>query len=83
VEKRTVARGGTLEPVSGIGDEAYFFEPPPDTRPIAGVHPSAAIFVRVGRYQLGISMEVVPPNSADSVRPALLALAKAGAEKLR
>lgn len=68
-----IQQGEKVQPVSGVGDEAYF----------ESTQNYGRVYVRVGQRRLWVSMEVVPPVSAESVQPTVLALAKAAAEKLR
>ena len=70
----------TRHPVSGIGDGAYFFYPKPRDQ-YEGVN--AVVVVHVGQHTLAVSVEAEQGNSADSVQPQALALAKMVWAKLR
>jgi hypothetical protein len=66
------------EPLSELGDEAYFYEQgPPGAPDVVGV------YARVGERVFVFSMDVGAGESAALLRPAVVALAKAGAAKLR
>ena len=73
--KQQVKYGYKVEPVSGVGDEAFFWERPGRAEGLV------AIVFRVGQTRLGIQ-DRVPPDSMAVVKPALLSLAKAAATKL-
>ena len=67
-------------PVSGIGDDAYFFYPKPRDE-YEGVN--AVVVVNVGQHTLAVSVEAEEGNSAETVQPQALALAKMVWTKLR
>ncbi|MBP1597030.1 MAG: hypothetical protein H6Q05_2407 [Acidobacteria bacterium] len=77
--KRYMASSRTkFEPISGVGDAAYFYEQ--DAGKQSHV---AGIYTKVGQHVLTVSMDVITPATAESIRPGLLALTKAAATKLR
>jgi hypothetical protein len=76
--KSLTDQGKRIEPLSGVGDEAFFAE---DNRLPHFV--GAAVATRVGKYELVIGWEVDPPATPASIRPQIVALAKAAATKLR
>jgi hypothetical protein len=66
------------EAVSGVGDEAYFYEQgPPGSPRVVGV------YGRVGERVFLVSMDVGAEDTAALLRPAIVELARAGAPKLR
>lgn len=77
--KRYMDSGRTkFEPATGIGDQAYFYEQ--DAMKESHV---AGIFTRVGQHVLTISMDVNTPQTADTIRPLVVALSKAAVAKLQ
>lgn len=74
--KDQVKSGEKVTPVSGVGDEAYFWERP------GGSDSQVGIAMRVGQQRLAMQ-DMVRPDSVESVKPILLALAKAAAAKMR
>lgn len=67
-------KSGRLEPVSGIGDEAY-------VRNNAGRY--AELFARVGQHLLTVQLNIDDTQTFDKVRPALLELGKTLASRLK
>ena len=65
------------EPVSGVGEEAFFEVCPPTDRF------TSYLYVKVGAKDLLMQIEIEPPDTDATMRPRLLALAKAAAAKLR
>jgi hypothetical protein len=65
---------GKLEPVAGVGDEAYLYENP------AGY---AELYAKVGTHLLTIQKSVRPDEKMDAAKPPVIALAKAFVAKLR
>jgi hypothetical protein len=75
--RKSLGQGGCkVEPVAGVGDEAFFECQGPKGQEIR-------LDVKAGAYDLLILMEVVPSATVASVRPTVLALAKAAVAKLR
>jgi hypothetical protein len=70
----TARKNGKLEPVSGVGDEAHFH----DNR-----NRYAELYVKAGKHLLTLQANVPVGKTSDSVKPAVVALAKAFVEKLR
>jgi hypothetical protein len=70
--------GCSIEAVSGLGDEA-FFESCADPKPIR----SAPLFVKVGANDLIFQLDVKPPATPASLKPTLIAVARAAVGKLR
>lgn len=65
-------RGG-LEPIGGVGDEAYFHN---------NKNRFAELFVRVGKRILTLQASIPMDSKAESLKPGMLSLAKALASKL-
>ena len=70
-------RGTKIQPVSGVGDEGYYWW---DPKP--GPLRQAGIAFRAGKSRLVI-MDMVSSDSVEAVKPALLTVAKAVAGKVR
>lgn len=73
-----IARGCRKEAAAGVGDEA-FFEVCPDSR----LSRTPPLYVKAGNKDLILQMDVEKPNTEASLRPKVIALAKAAAAKLR
>src|SRR6185503_12280902 len=73
---REARSGHKIQPVSGVGDDAYFWEQP------NGSNGLLAIALRVGQSEFGIQV-MLPGDSVAVMKPVLLELAKAAAPKLR
>jgi hypothetical protein len=65
-------KGAKVEPVSGVGDAAYGY---------VGLQ-GLTLWVRKGQHTLVTAMEIKPPATAESVRPTVVAVAKAAVAKL-
>ena len=63
---------GTLEPVTGVGDEAYFHD---------NAGRFAELYVKVGQRMVTIQKDV--DKTSDAEKPGVIALAKALVAKLR
>jgi hypothetical protein len=74
--KQQVKYGYKVEPVSGVGEEAFSWERPGRAERLV------AIVFRVGQTRFGIQ-DMVPTDSMAAVKPSLVALAKAAAAKLK
>jgi hypothetical protein len=74
--KQQEKSGVSTEPVSGLGDEAYFWERKGQGESLVG------IAFRVGPNRL-VMQDMTPPDSVKFVKPVLLELAKTAAPKLR
>jgi hypothetical protein len=72
-----VKQGTRVQPVSGLGDDAYYWW---DPRP--GVHRQVGIAFRTATSRLVI-MDLVPADSVEAVKPVLLTVAKAVAGRMR
>lgn len=72
-----VKQGTKVQPVSGLGDDAYYWW---DPRP--GTHRQVGIAFRAGTSRLVI-MDLVPADSVEAVKPVLLTVARAVAGKVR
>ena len=70
----TARKKGGLEPVAGVGDEAYFHN---------NKNLFAELYVRVGKRILTLQGNVPNEGKAETVKPALVSLAKAYVAKLR
>ena len=70
----TARKRGSLETISGVGDEAYLY----DNR---GRY--AELYVKVGPYLLTLQRDIGTGRTLASVRPGVLELARALAAKLR
>lgn len=75
---KPVGNGCKKEPVPGVGDEAYFEDCPTwiSSR-------TAPLYVKVGNKDLILQIDIDKPDTQASMRPKLIALAKAAAAKLR
>jgi hypothetical protein len=73
---REARSGHKIQPVSGVGDDAYFWEQPSASNGLL------AIGLRVGQSEFGIQV-MLPADSVAVMKPVLLELAKAAAPKLR
>jgi hypothetical protein len=69
--------GCKIESVKGVGDDA-FFESCPSSRSTR----SAPLFVKAGANDLIVQLDVEPPATEASVRPTVIAVAKAAVAKL-
>jgi hypothetical protein len=74
--KQQEKNGYKVEPVSGVGEVAFFWERPGRAEGLV------AIVFRVGQSRFG-HQDMVPSDSMAAVKPTLLALAKAAAAKLK
>lgn len=72
-----VKAGKKAEPLTGLGDEAYYVT---DTK--GGYVQGVAIFYRAGTRQVSI-MDMVPPDSVEAAKPMLLSVARLTLSKLR
>jgi hypothetical protein len=72
---RTPRPGCQREPVSALGDAAFIESCPKDRGPVA--------YIKVGANDLIVQMDVLPPGTAASVKPTLIAVAKAAVAKAR
>lgn len=70
----TARKRGRLEPVSGVGDEAWLYEN------LAGY---AELYVRIDKRFLTIQRDIPMGQTLTSVRPGVMALANALVAKLR
>jgi hypothetical protein len=75
-KQQETAKDVKVTPVSGVGDEAYFWERS------AGPDRYTGIVFRVGQYQLALS-DMLPPDSVAWLKPKLVELAKFATPKLR
>ena len=75
-KQQETAKNTTIESVSSVGDEAYFW----DRR--AGGDQYVGIVFRVGQYQLALS-DMLPADSVAWFKPKLVELAKFAAPKLK
>jgi len=75
-KQQETAKNTTIESVSGVGDEAYFWERR------AGGDQYVGIVFRVGQYQLALS-DMLPADSVAWLKPKLVELAKFAAPKLK
>src|SRR3954454_12183814 len=76
---RAIGRGCTREAVAGVGDEAYFEVCPSDVK----LKRTPGLYVRAGVKDLIVQMDVEPPDTDASIRPKVIAVAKAAAAKIR
>jgi hypothetical protein len=75
---QTYASRTTFESLTGVGDEAYFYEQQPGSAShVVGV------YARIAQHVLVVSMDVEDGDTAASLRPDLLALTRAAEAKLR
>jgi hypothetical protein len=72
-----VKSGTKVEPVSGVGDEAYYWW---DPKP--GSDRQVGVAFRAGSYRL-VVMDMTSADSIQAMKPVLLAIAKMAAPKLR
>ena len=72
-----VKTGMKVQPVSGVGDEAYYL-----WNPKPGSYRAVGIVYRSGSKQLAIG-EMLPSDSIEVAKPRLLAIAKLTAPKVR
>ncbi|MCA1585907.1 MAG: hypothetical protein LC791_14445 [Acidobacteria bacterium] len=70
--------GCKREPVPGIGDEAYF-EICSTPRPLR----TSPLYVKAGAKDLIVQIDIEAPDSEVTMRPKVIALAKAAVAKLR
>ena len=70
--------GCQREPVAGVGEDA-FFESCPDSRS----RRSPPLYVKAGTNDLIVQLDVEPPDTPESVRAMVLAVARAAVLKLR
>jgi len=74
-----IGRGCKKEAVSGVGDEAYF-----EVCPSAGrLSRTPPLYVKSGSKDLIVQMDIDSPDTVDTIRPKVTAVAKAAAAKLR
>lgn len=74
-----IGRGCKKEVVSGVGDEA-FFEVCPSNRKLTRTSP---LYVKAGNSDLILQMDIDDPDSEATIRPKVIAIAKAAAAKVR
>ena len=67
-----------FEPITEVGDQAYFYEQDP-----GGDGHTVGVYSRVGTHLIVISMSPTPTDSAEALRPVVIALTKAAITKLR
>jgi hypothetical protein len=72
---RNARPGCTRETVSGLGDAAYIETCPKDRGPVA--------YIKAGANDLIVQMDAVAPATAASLKPTLIAVAKAAVAKAR
>ena len=70
--------GCQRESVAGVGDDAFF-----QVCPASRLRRSPPLYVKAGANDLIVQMDVDPPATQESVRPIVIAVAKAAALKLR
>ena len=70
--------GCNREPVPGLGDDAYF-EFCPNPRPFR----TSPLYVKAGAKDLIVQIDIEAPNTEATMRPKVIALAKAAVAKLR
>ena len=70
--------GCKQEPIKAVGDDAFFESCPNNSR-----RRSDPLYVKVGSNDLIVEMGVEPPATKASVRPTVIAFAKAVAAKVR
>jgi hypothetical protein len=68
-------KGCAREKLSGVGDVAFMEFCEKDRGPTT--------YANVGKWDLMVEMDVLPPATAASVKPAIVAVAKAAAARLR
>ena len=74
----SIGNGCRKEPAPGVGDEAYFEVCPTRMR-----SRTAPLYVKAGTRDLILQMDIDEPDTEASLRPKLIALAKAAAARLR
>jgi hypothetical protein len=74
----TYASRTTFERLTGVGDEAYFYEQDP-----GGVSHVVGIYSRIGEHVLVVSMDVNDGDTPASLQPSLMTLVRAAEPKLR
>jgi len=74
-----MARGCKKEAVPGVGDEA-FFEVCPSTGRLSRTPP---LYVKAGTRDLIVQMDIDAPDTDATIRPKVIAVAKAAAAKVR
>jgi hypothetical protein len=74
----TYASRTTYERLTGVADEAYFYEQDP-----GGVSHVVGIYSRVAEHVLVVSMDVTGRETPASLRPSLMTLVRAAEPKLR
>ena len=74
-----IGRGCKKDAVSGVGDEA-FFEVCPSAGKLSRTPP---LYVKSGSKDLIVQMDIDSPDTVDTIRPKVTAVAKAAAAKLR
>ena len=75
---QTFASRTGYERLTGVGDEAFFYEQDP-----GGVAHVVGIYSRIAEHVLVVSMDVNDPDTPASLRPSLMILAGAAETKLR
>lgn len=74
-----MARGCRKETVSGVGDEAFF-----EICPSAGrLSRTPPLYVKAGTKDLIVQMDIDSPDTEATIRPKVIAVAKAAAAKMR
>lgn len=74
-----MARGCRKETVSGVGDEAFF-----EICPSAGrLSRTPPLYVKAGAKDLIVQMDIESPDTEATIRPKVIAVAKAAAAKMR
>lgn len=74
-----MARGCKKEAVSGVGDEAFF-----EVCPSAGrLSRTPPLYVKAGTKDLIVQMDIESPDTEATIRPKVIAVAKAAAAKVR
>lgn len=73
--RRKPREGCTREQVRGLGELAYV--------EVCARSRGPVVYVKVGAHDLVVQLDAEPPATAASVKPALLAVARAAAAKLR
>lgn len=74
----TLPEGCRREPVTGVGEDAFF-----ESCPASRVKRSPPLYVKAGTNDLIVQMDVEPPATQESVRPIVIAIAQAAVLKLR
>jgi hypothetical protein len=73
-----IAKGCKKEAVAGVGDEAYF-----EVCPTSRLSRTSPLYVKAGTKDLIVQMDIEAPDTEASLRPKVIALAKAAVAKLR